>query len=160
MSILDIVTRAPLWVWPLLLGLIAFGLRLTRDRETSAVALAIMPIVLAGFAVQSLATVITPASLLGLAIGAAAGIAISIGLEQRNPAARVAPGRLRIKGEWTPLIIILAIFALRFGNGVMLATDPVLAAGDAVRGIIGVAAGLSGGILLTRAALRLRVAYA
>jgi hypothetical protein len=159
MTILDIFARAPLWVWPLLAGLVFFGLRMTRDRDVGIAALVVMPVLLAGYGLQSLLSGFTTAGILGLIIGAAAGIAISVGLERRNPAIRTTSGRLQVKGEWTPLAIILTVFVLRFGNGVTEAMNPVLAAGDTVHGIVGLGIGLSAAILLTRMALRLRVAY-
>lgn len=160
MNAIDIITRAPVWVWPLLAGLVFFGLRMTRDRDAGIAPVLIMPLVLAAYGLQSIVMGPTTAGVLGLFMGAAAGIAIAFGLEQRNRAVRLPSGRLRLKGEWTPLFVILTVFVLRFGNGVMQVMNPVLASGDAVRGIVGLGIGLSAAILLTRAALRVRVAYA
>lgn len=120
-------TGAPVWVWPLLVALIALGVSRLRDREMPAWRLLLLPAILIGISVVTvlaggpgLARLVAMAA--GLAAGAVAGWASMRNVE----VARLNDGRFLVKGEYVSLIAILGIFASRFASGFVTATAPQL----------------------------------
>jgi uncharacterized membrane protein len=124
----DIVSNTPLWVWPLLLYLLYVGWSRTGDRIVAPARLVIMPAVIVGLALYNL---VSPepsfGMLLGFACGAAAGAFAGYAIGRRRVAERLGDGMLKIKGDWMPLVLIVAIFAVHYARGVALALHPALA---------------------------------
>ena len=156
---LDIVAHTPFWVWALLALLVWFGLRRTREREIGLPGLLLFPVVIVALSLSNLAGAGLPvASFAGLAIGGMLGVALGLTLERRNAPTPLGGGRLRLRGEWTSLAVVLAVFLTRYVRTVVGVTDPVLAASE-VFGLV--TAGLSALfslMLVTRTLLRLRIA--
>ena len=123
----QVAGAAPIWVWPLLVALIALGVSRMRDREMPVWRLMLLPaalsvsmlvtILVAGLSVSGLAALVTGLSL-GLGIGWMSLRAVV--------ATRLSGNRVLVKGEVVSLIAILVIFASRFANGAMSAVVPHL----------------------------------
>ncbi|MDR3470325.1 MAG: hypothetical protein P4M09_01305 [Devosia sp.] len=156
---LDIVSHTPLWVWAVLVVLVGFGWRRTREREIGLPGLLLFPIVIVALSLSNLAGAGLPiASFAGLAIGGMLGVALGLTLERRNAPTPLGGGRLRLRGEWTSLAVVLAVFLTRYVRTVVGITHPLLAASE-VFGLV--TAGLSALfslMLVTRTLLRLRIA--
>jgi uncharacterized membrane protein YqgA involved in biofilm formation len=156
-----IVTHTPLWVWAVFAILLWRGLGATRDREVSAPRLAILPAVILGLAISHIVDTgldaKTAAALVaGIALGVFAGIA-------RNAAAaptRLAPGRLRLHGEWITFCAVMVIFAIHYAAGVIEAIDPALARDTLYRVSTGALSAFLSTMTITVAVLRLRLAFA
>jgi hypothetical protein len=160
-SALDIVTHTPAWVWFVLAGLVWLGLGRTRDRIVGVRRLIVLPLLITALEISSLIeTGLTAVALAGLALGAAAGIATGCLLERRNTAERCGDGRLMIRGEWASLVLVVVIFATRYVTAVISTIDAAAAASAGFQFATALLSGLFALIMLTRAALRLHVAYA
>ena len=61
-----------------------------------------------------------------VAAGVAGGSAAGFALGRRRPAERRGDGKLAVRGDWVPLVLILGIFAMRYATGVALGIDPSL----------------------------------
>ena len=161
MSLVSIVSQTPGWVWLVLAGLIWLGLRRMRDREVSLGGLVLFPLVLIGLSLYGVAgSGLSPATLAGLGIGGLLGLAAGISLERRYAPMALGNGRLRLRGEWTSLAIVLVVFLSHYVQTVLGLVAPGVAASEMVRLA---AAGLSGFLammLLTRTISRLRIALA
>lgn len=127
-----IVANTPIYVWAILAFLLYRGVLAARDREITVTRMTIVPVLMLVLALQSIAMRFglgSPAMAAWL-LGAAA-----IGLQRwRFGASRVtggASGTLRIRGSWTPLAAMLAIFVLKYALAVLQAVQPQLAAGAA-----------------------------
>lgn len=125
----QIVTRAPLWVWPLLAALIALGLSQTKRRQVSLARVTILPVAMAGFSVWGTVSSFgaTPA-VIGLWL-AAMLIVLSILFQSGPP--RLASydattRRFDLPGSWVPMLLILGIFITKFSVGAALSVQPVL----------------------------------
>ena len=142
----------------MLAGLVVLGLRRTREREVGLGGILLFPVVIVLLSLSGFIGASVPvAQLAGLALGAMLGIAAGLTLERRYAPTSLGAGRLRLRGEWTSLVVVLVVFLTRYVKSVVGITDPLLAQSDS---FILVTTGLStffSAMLLTRAALRIRL---
>jgi len=121
----QVAGAAPIWVWPLLVALIALGISRMRDREMPVWRLMLLPAMLVS---SSLLTALI-GSLSGSSL-AAMGIGLGLGMTsgwmslRAVPVVLLAGNRVLVRGEVVSLIAILVIFASRFANGAMVALVP------------------------------------
>ncbi|MEO8806255.1 MAG: DUF6622 family protein [Burkholderiaceae bacterium] len=154
MFFIAIVQHTPVWVWGLLAVLVVLGLSQTRSREMGLTRVTVLPLVLTAL---SLGGVLSAFGHLPVAFAAwAAGIAAALGLARRAVAVRGASwspsrGLLHVPGSWLPLVLIVSLFALKYGAGVSLALAPALASDTSFAGLCSLAYGTFSGLFLARA---------
>jgi uncharacterized membrane protein len=125
----QILTRAPLWVWPLLVALVVLGLSQTRRRQVSLARVTILPVAMAGFSVWGTVSSFgaTPAV---IGLWSAAMLTVLFVLFQSGPPRQASYNattrRFDLPGSWVPMLLILGIFLTRFSVGAALAVQPVL----------------------------------
>lgn len=118
-------TGAPVWVWPLLVALIALGVSRMRDREMPAWRLLLLPAILIGISmITALVGGLNAASLVAMATGLGLGAIAGWATMRNVVVVRLAGNRIRVKGEAVSLIAILGIFASRFAAGTLAAAAP------------------------------------
>ena len=147
----------PIWVFALLLGLIALGLLQTRTRKVRARRLLGTNIALTIFTLVGVTQQWRPTPWLALALltWAAACLLVSWALGQgaAPDGARYDPAtqRFTVPGSWLPLALFMAIFACKFVVGMVSATAP--GSLHSVQAAIGISAlyGLFSGVLNGRA---------
>lgn len=111
-------SHIPVWVFAILLGLIAIGLRQTRTRvvkPTVLVSVAAGLLVYSAWGVTS-AFGSQPAPLLAWAVG----LSVALGLLMRwvAPQGLVRQGRaVQVPGSWLPMALLLSIFLAKFALG-------------------------------------------
>ncbi|MGV8955238.1 MAG: DUF6622 family protein [Cypionkella sp.] len=160
-TVVEIVTHTPVWVWFVLLALIWRGLASVQSTEVGLPRLVLLPLVLIALSAYTvLAGGISSTVLSGLAVGALGGAAAGLTLERRNPATAIGNGRLLLAGEWTPLVVILAIFLSRYVRTVTGIMAPALAASAPFFIVMSAISAFFSLMLLTRTTLRLRVLLA
>ena len=149
---LSVLQHTPVWVWGLLAGLAALGLRQSRPHDVSPLRATLLPLAMLLLALAGvLGTFASPGALLAWAATAVAVAAAWTG--RAAPAARWLPAeqRFRLPGSWLPMGLMLGIFATKYAVGVGIALHPELtrSAGFA----LGVSAlyGLFSGIFAARA---------
>ncbi|WP_226929525.1 DUF6622 family protein [Janthinobacterium aquaticum] len=153
----QLFSHTPLYVWAILGFLVYRGVLASRTRELSLRKLCVIPLVML---VLSLTGVVGSFGLHGVApyawaVGMLAGTALAWKLG--NPRSITAfPGRGTVQraGSWLPLILMLAIFCMKYAVAVTLAVAPaqVHAAGFVltVCSLYGVFSGIFfGGLLRT-----------
>ena len=151
--LIAIVRHTPVWVWGLLAALVALGLAQTRDREMSLTRVTILPLAMIAL---SLSGVFSAFGHLPLALGGwAAGVGAALGFGRRFIAARGAAwsprsATLHVPGSWLPLVLIVALFLLKYFAGASLALHPELATHAAFAGPLSLAYGSFSGIFLAR----------
>ena len=154
MFFIAIVQHTPAWVWGLLAALVALGLMQTRPLEMSLTRVTVLPLVLTAW---SLGGVLSAFGHLPVALAAwAAGAAAAIGLARRFVTVRGASwsasrGLLQVPGSWLPLLLIVSLFAVKYGAGVSLALAPMLASDASFAGLCSLAHGTFSGLFLARA---------
>ncbi len=129
-AIATILRRTPIWVWALLAGLVALGATQLRDRTASLTRVSLLPISMTIFSVWGMLSAFRSSSLLATAMVlwlAAAGIAIAL-LAPGRTSARYDPARrsYALPGSVVPLLLIVAIFLVKYVVGVDLAMAPQL----------------------------------
>lgn len=161
MSPLSILTHTPFWVWPVLALIIVIGLKRTRDRTVSAPRLVLMPLIILGLAGWNLAALGgSLTAMAGLGIGIVVGTSAGLSLESRAGTTQVSRGVVHLKGDWISLLVLLAIFAMRYATTVVSITAPAIGTSDAYHFVTALLSGFFAFLTLSRTGLRLRVAYA
>jgi hypothetical protein len=149
----EIVRHTPGWVWVLLAALLALGLSQLRTRRVPRWRLFVLPAVLLALGLSATAMSFRPA---GPALAAwALALAAGAGFGRRRPAPAGArwdaEGRvLRLPGSAWPLVVILAVFTLRYAAGVALALQPAWRASLSVALPLAATYGAIAGLLLGR----------
>jgi hypothetical protein len=151
---IEIVRNTPGWVWALLAALLALGASQLRARRVPRWRLFLLPAVLLALGLSATAASFRPAgpALAAWALALAAGA--WFGRRQPPPAGARwdAEGRvLRLPGSAWPLVVILAVFTLRYAAGVALALQPAWRTSPSVALPLAAVYGAIGGTLLGRA---------
>lgn len=158
-SVVSIIAHTPLWAWAVLAGLLVLGFAGTRPRKAGIAGIVIFPMVLL---VLSLANLVSNGlaftALAGLGVGGLLGAAAGLTLERRYAPTPLGRGRLLLRGEWTTLVVVLAVFANRYVSAVLRAMDPALAASDGFGLVTAGVSAFFAFLLLTRIVVRLRLA--
>ncbi|MGJ8529470.1 hypothetical protein [Maritalea sp.] len=123
--VLEILKNVPVWVWPLLVLLLALGFRATKQRTMPVVLMYFVPL-LGVLSVGGMLDLPNPALVWALfaityGIGALLGFAW-----QKNWLMSVDGNCVQVKGEWVTMITILIIFSSNFINGFLSALAPEL----------------------------------
>lgn len=148
-----ILHHTPTQVWVLLAALIALGVWQSRDREVTLARITVLPLVLI---VLSFAGVLNAFGHLALAwIGWAAGVAAALVVGRPFVAIRTArrvpqTDRLHVPGSWLPLVLIVALFMIKYVANVSLALNPALASDATFAGMCSLAYGGFSGLFLAR----------
>ncbi|HEY9094277.1 MAG TPA: DUF6622 family protein [Hydrogenophaga sp.] len=158
-AIVDILHQTPVWVWGLLIGLIALGASQLRRRQVGLPRTVLLPASMAALSVQGLHSALASSPSLLPAMGlwalvAAATTAAALAWRSAPPAGShfdATQRRFDLPGSAMPLLLILAIFLTKYGVGVELAMQPQHLQNS--RFVYGLAAtyGAFNGILFARA---------
>jgi hypothetical protein len=147
----------PVWVFALLIGLIALGWVQTRTRQLPKQRLLGINIALTVFTLVGVVQQwrLTPWLAMSLLSWAAMGVLVTWALGQGAAPAGAAyepeTRRFTVPGSWLPLALFMAIFACKFAVGMASAMAPELL--DSLRAALMVSAvyGLFSGVLNARA---------
>jgi NADH:ubiquinone oxidoreductase subunit 6 (subunit J) len=130
--ILTVLQHVPVWVFGLLLALIALGVSQSFARSATLRRVTVMPLVLLGWSLSGVISSFGASPLGGLALLAwAAGVGAAVlSLRGRLDVSAVefspATQHFQLPGSWLPLVLVLTLFALKFGAGMSLAMSPEL----------------------------------
>ncbi len=148
-----ILSHTPAWVWLVLAALVGLGLAQTRPREASVARVTALPVAMVSLSAFGVASAFGP-SLLTLACWLV-GLVVALAAGRRAVAVRgatwsAATGRLQLPGSWLPLVLIVAVFLLKFAAGVGIGLQPSRAADPQFAGAFSLAYGLFSGLFLAR----------
>lgn len=150
-DIAGVLIHAPLWVWPLLAGLVWLGLRARREREIPVAGFYAMPF----FAFMSMVGMASQPAGSWAIFAVCYGLGLWLGdRAQGGLIIAKSGGRVRVRGEAITLAALMTIFWLAFAGGYVAARAPEVAA--ALWWRLGVAA-LSGAVSGQFAGRALRV---
>lgn len=150
----SILQHTPIWVWGLFTALIALGLSQTRDREVTLLRVTILPLVMIALSLSGVVSAFghAPLPLAGWASGVGAALAFGRQVVAvRGARWSVESGRLYVPGSWSPLVLIVGLFCVKYGAGASLAMHPALATDAAFAGLCSLAYGSFSGLFLARA---------
>jgi uncharacterized integral membrane protein len=151
--IYQILVHTPIWVWVVLALLVARGWMSTRARDGSLGALFILPVIMLAIGLQGM---VSRFGVEAMPWGAwlAAFIVFGFGgwLTVRQNAVAATEKGLRLAGSYWPLVIILAIFILRYFSEVIRALNPEMMQEPLAVGLVSALYGTVTGMFLGRLA--------
>ena len=146
----QILLHTPAWVWALFAALLALGFWQSRPRVLAPRQVLVLPAVMLGLGLWSSAGAF--AALPWLALAWLKGLALGFAVGRRlAPAARWDGQRLHLAGSAWPLVLVVAIFSLRYASSVALALHPALLHRAAVMLPLTAVYGVLGGLFAGRA---------
>lgn len=125
------LTHTPLYVWAILAFLVFRGVLASRDRDITMTRMTVIAVLMLALALQSigarygLASLAMAAWLAGSAVVALQRWTFGGSRVEAGP----APGSLRIRGSWTPLLMMLTIFVIKYAMAVVQVVRPQVALG-------------------------------
>jgi hypothetical protein len=128
--ILIVLSRTPLWVWPLIATVLGVGVWNLWTREIAVRRLVVFPLIMLGLSVSNAIGTAAPATLAAGMWVAAAALGAAAGWAMTGPPLALDPvhRRIRVAGSALPLFATIAIVALRYGFGYTYGRHPELRA--------------------------------
>jgi len=161
--VVAILQNTPLWVWPLLLGLLALGLLQTRRRRVARPFVLMLPAIMVPLSLYAVATSfgVGFGPLGAWAIGLVVAVAIngSVLLGPTGVRYSVDDQKFELPGSWVPLALIMTIFCTRFVLGVTTALNPAIIGTESFVGCVSAVLGICSGLFLSRAMRTLSVRH-
>lgn len=166
-AIAGLLRGTPAGVWLLLAGLTSLGLSQCRPRSVGLGRTVALPLAMAALGAWGVRAVSRTAGLAGepLALWLAAALATCALLWRLVPQAPAgtrydaAARRFHLPGSPVPLLLILAVFCIKYAVGLETALDPAHAARPGFALAVAAVYGVATGCFLGRAARLLRLAY-
>lgn len=125
----QVITRTPVWVWPLLAFLLYRGYVASMDREVRLAKLFIIPVVMLALSVQGITTafgtqaVATP---VWLGFTLAGAMLAWLMFDGDGISAHPERGSIRIRGNWSTMALIMGIFVTKYAVNASLSLHPEL----------------------------------
>lgn len=150
----QILSHTPVYVWALLAFLLYRGYLASKDRETSLLKVALIPLVMLGLAVSGISTsgALGEGVWLVWALGAAASAGLIWTLSTGEIVVNRAAGTLHQRGSWLPMGLMVAIFATKYAVAVLSALHPELPHSLPFAAAVTLLYGLFNGLFLGRLA--------
>lgn len=161
-----ILRGTPAWVWLLLAFLLALGFVSARTRRIAPARVAILPLAMGALALWGTASAFAASGWLPqllLLWLLCAGVVLWLGRHWRAPrGTRFDPERQRLTlpGSWVPMLLILAVFLMKYGIGVQLAMAPQLARHGGFAIVVTLLYAALSGLFAARTRAVLRLAHA
>ncbi|WP_430407498.1 DUF6622 family protein [Hydrogenophaga sp.] len=131
-AVVPILRGTPLWVWGLLVGLVALGVSQLRDRTASLARVSLLPLIMTTLSVSGTFSALgsTPHRAIAILAWLAAAALAFVLLSRGQSTAQYDPARgvYRLPGSVVPLLLILGIFLVKYVVGVDLAMEPAAGA--------------------------------
>lgn len=125
----QIITNTPTYVWAILAFLMYRGFKATMDRELEIRAVVIIPLVMLALSVQGISSgfgvepLVIASWLLAMLLGAAISWSR---VNQNNVRILKDKNLVFYRGSWAPLIMMMAIFVIKYVVNVALHVNPAL----------------------------------
>ncbi len=161
--VIQIIEKAPIWVWPLLLVLITLGLRMSRSRSVPprpVIIISSAMLCVSGYGVISAFQGLAPALMAWLAM-----LSIVLLLCQKMGYPRgwqfeSSTQLMHVPGSWLPMVLFISIFLIKFAVGAALSLRSELAQQLGFALSVSALYGLLSGIFAARAMHALRISRA
>jgi len=124
----QIISHTPVYVWALLAFLVYRGVLAASDREISLRKLFIIPVVMLGISLAGMnGHGVLGAGVWGVWLtGMLATVLVVWAMDKGEITVDRAAGTVLQRGSWTPLVLMIAIFATKYTVAVMSAMHPEL----------------------------------
>ena len=152
--LIEILKRTPLWVFVLFFVLLVYGYSQSKSRRVSGRRIAILPaaMILLSFFGVVFAFNIAPVGLISWGIGVWVSIWLGTSFAvPHNVTYSTETQSFFVPGSWLPLILMMAIFSIKYVVGVILARQLPIANTLIFSGSVSFLYGFFGGLFLSRA---------
>ncbi|NEX63293.1 DUF6622 family protein [Noviherbaspirillum galbum] len=125
----QIVVNTPVWVWALLAFLVYRGVLASIDRETSLKKAFIIPVIMLLLSIQGIVSGFGDSLAAGpvwLAFLAGGTMLTWLMVDPGTLRAHPERGMIAVRGSWTPMVLMLGIFLVKYVVAVMLVMHPDL----------------------------------
>jgi hypothetical protein len=149
----QIIVHTPLWVWGVLLALLALGLNQMFTRTVKLRRTTLLPLAMVALSLNGTVSAFGAAPQVLLAWLVAGALAGSLVLQRPlPPGTRFDPAsrRFTVPGSVVPLVLIVGIFLVKYGMGATLAVQPALAHSADFRLAFGALYGAFSGVFAAR----------
>lgn len=148
---LSVLQHTPYWVWGVLGLLVALGWRQSRPHDISPARATLLPLAMLLLALAGVLGTFASAGALLAWIAATLIVAVAgTGPSVRGARWLPAEGRFHQPGSWTPMALMMGIFATKFAVGVSLVLHPELARAQAFALGVGAVYGAFSGAFAAR----------
>ena len=157
----EIIIHTPLWVWGLLLALLALGLNQMFTRTVALRRTTVLPLAMVALSLNGTVSAFGAAPEVLLAWLVAGVVAGGLVLQRPLPAGThfdAASRRFTVPGSAVPLVLIVCIFLVKYSVGATLAIQPALAHSADFRLAFGALYGAFSGVFAARGARLWRLA--
>lgn len=158
--LLEIVKRTPTWVFLLFALLLALGWSQSRTRTVPRSRISLLPLAMLMLSLFGVLSLFGRAPLAALCWASGILFALLSGLKRTSPRGAsysTASGSFTIPGSWVPLYLMMAIFFVRYGVGVVVARRLPVASTTEFIGLISYTCGFLSGVFWVRALAVLRL---
>jgi hypothetical protein len=140
--VVETIRNTPIWVWPLLAGLVWYGLRASGLRTTSALAVYCLPLL----GLISLREVMAAGGQAMLLWSVAWIFGLAIGYVMQKRWLLEKDGlRVTLQGEWFTMGVLMTIFWLNYSTSVLRVIAPEIYAGPVWQLVFPIVIGLASG---------------
>ena len=120
---MEFISRAPVWVWPLLLVMVFIGVRSMRPREVPVALLCMLPFLVL-LALRSVAAIAPGAAVWGI-FAACWAVSVAFGIRfARTWVIERVGAKVHVRGEYVTLITVMVLYWANFAAGVLQAVAP------------------------------------
>ncbi len=124
--LIQIVTHTPVYVWAIFALLVYRGVVALRDREMTIRKLFVIPVIMLALSLQDVVAKFG-ADFMPLSAWAGGAVLMTLLVWKFTSAgisAGASPGRIRVRGSWAPLAMMMAIFFTKYATAVTLVMKP------------------------------------
>jgi len=124
----QILINTPVWVWALLAFLVYRGVAMSKDRQVTLRALFILPALMIALSLQGLIQHFgIRFESVGFWLMSTASVSIlNAALFNKNGVRLVSERIFYLRGSWIPLVLMMLIFSLKYGENIAVAVQPAL----------------------------------
>ncbi|MCO5106501.1 MAG: hypothetical protein M9907_05430 [Burkholderiaceae bacterium] len=124
--IVEVVRHTPVWAWGILAAIVVLGALQMRDHATSRLRLLAMPLGMGGYSLWAAAAAfgVQAPVLLAWTAGLSIALASNARAGRPGPARADGDGGFALPGSPLPLLLMLAVFVLRYAVAVSLVLHP------------------------------------
>jgi hypothetical protein len=158
----QIIIHTPLWVWALLVALVALGYSQSRSRTINLRRVVIMPIAMILLSLYGTMSAFGASSVVlstWLAAGAMVASLVMLRPAPMGTAYDSIGRQFAVPGSWLPLLVILGIFCTKYAVGVTLAMHPSMARDALFAMLVDMLYGVFSGFFAGRALRLWRLAF-
>jgi hypothetical protein len=159
--LIAILQHTPTTVWAILAGLIALGLLQSVPRAVSLRRVVVLPLAITALSVHGTVSSFPAAPWSWVLWVGAAGVTATWFATADMPAGAQFDATRRVfhmPGSWQPMVLMMAIFAIRYAVGVVLGRSPALIHDPAAAAMVASVYGALSGVFLGRMVRMVRAA--